>query len=65
MREKLSLYEWAGVREYWVVHPVEQTIMIFTLSEGRYSRPDVYGKGDELKAALLDNLVIDLNRVFR
>ncbi|MDD5392041.1 MAG: Uma2 family endonuclease [Thiothrix sp.] len=34
---KLRLYERHGVREYWVVHPVDRVVMMWTLcTDGRY-----------------------------
>ncbi len=35
LREKFDVYEEAGVREYWVVHPQEQTVLVYTLDEKR------------------------------
>jgi Uma2 family endonuclease len=65
MREKLSLFERAGVREYWIVHPFDLTVEVFALSEsGRYGKPEVYGPGDELRVGIFDDLTIDLEQVF-
>ena len=30
---KFDVYEASGVKEYWVVHPSEQTLLIYTLDE--------------------------------
>lgn len=38
LHEKFDVYEEAGVKEYWIVHPQEQTILVYTLaSDGKYS----------------------------
>lgn len=44
---KRRIYERAGVREYWLVHPQDRTLTIYTLADGRYGRPDIF----ELKGA--------------
>jgi Uncharacterized protein conserved in cyanobacteria len=62
---KLSTYEKSGVREYWVVHPGDKTVMIFSLSEtGEYGKPKVYAEKDEIPVNLFQDLVIYLGSVF-
>jgi Uma2 family endonuclease len=39
--EKRDAYERAGVREYWLVHPTDRTLMIYRLADGAYGRPEV------------------------
>ena len=40
--EKRDAYERAGVREYWLVHPTDLTLMIYRLApDGAYGRPVV------------------------
>lgn len=62
--EKFNLYERTGVKEYWLVEPEEQIVMVFTLENGRYGRPQVYSKDDSIKVSIFDNLIIDLKKVF-
>ena len=38
---KRRIYETAGVREYWLVHPEERILMIYRLEQGAYGKPDV------------------------
>jgi Uma2 family endonuclease len=38
---KRRIYEAAGVREYWLVHPEERILMIYRLEQGAYGKPDV------------------------
>lgn len=44
---KRRIYERAGVREYWLVHPQDRTLTVYTLTGGCYGRPDIF----ELKGA--------------
>lgn len=64
LKEKLSLYENKGVKEYWLVHPEDKTVMIFKLNEEEYKKPETYGKSDEIEVNLLGELVVNLNEVF-
>lgn len=34
MKSKYELYESAGVQEYWLVHPVEEYVVVYQLTEG-------------------------------
>lgn len=64
-KEKFQRYERAGVREYWLVDPVANTVMLFTLgADGRYGRPDVYGSEDKIKVGIFSDLEIDLQAAF-
>lgn len=38
---KLALYERHGVKEYWLVHPVDRVVTIYRLAQGSYGRPTV------------------------
>ncbi len=62
---KFDLYEKYGVREYWIVHSVEKTLMVFKLqSDGRYGAPYRYGNDGKVPVTLLGDLVVDLAEVF-
>ena len=66
MKIKLSLYEKHGVKEYWVVHPVDNIVLVFKLSKNKmYGKPEVYTEEDKIKTAILEGLEIDHNKVFQ
>ena len=62
---KFPLYERHGVREYWVIYPVEESLMVFTLGEdGKFGRPQGYGRGDVATSSVLVGLELDVEEVF-
>lgn len=67
MKEKLSLYERSGVREYWIIHPVDKTLMVLRLGKNwKYGRPEIYSDKDKVAVCIFHgDLVIDLEVVFR
>jgi len=61
--DKFQEYEKAGIREYWIVDPSEQTIEIYTLENGTY---ELFGKwhiGETAKSKLLDGLEVSVEDV--
>jgi Uma2 family endonuclease len=66
LREKFDVYEEAGVKEYWVVHPQEQTLLVYTLDQNeKYTgirKP--YVRTDEVSPITLPGLTIRLEEVF-
>ncbi|MFH0925609.1 MAG: Uma2 family endonuclease, partial [bacterium] len=65
MKEKFFLYERVGVKEYWIVHPVEKIVMVFKLGMNReYGKPEIYAESDKIEVCILGQLTIDLKSVF-
>jgi Uma2 family endonuclease len=65
LKEKFLLYQKAGVKEYWVVHPTDRTVMAFTLGKGNaYGAPSTFIPGDQAPVATLPGLRIDLSQLF-
>lgn len=66
INEKFEVYEEAGVKEYWVVHPQEQTVLVYTLDkQGKYQgllKP--YIRTDKISPVALPGITIDLTEVF-
>lgn len=66
MKIKLALYERHGVKEYWVVHPTDNIIMVFKLDKKKmYGKPVVYSEEDKISTPILEGLEIDLDQVFK
>lgn len=64
--EKYDLYERSGVKEYWVVFPLDQVLDVYLLDEeGKYQKHSTYEKDDVVKPSIFEDLEIDLSLVFR
>jgi Uma2 family endonuclease len=61
---KLRLYEKFGVREYWVVDPVGESIQVLRLVEGRLVAVESLGVDGALTSPLFPRLEIELSAVF-
>lgn len=61
---KLDLYQQAGVREYWVVSPEEETVLVFLLEDGKLLPHESCERGDMAKVTVLDDCFIELEKVF-
>ncbi|MDD5113776.1 MAG: Uma2 family endonuclease [Methylobacter sp.] len=60
MNTKRSLYEQHGLKEYWLVHPEDRWLMVYTLDEqGRYGQPGVFGMDEPTAVQLFPDLSID------
>jgi Uma2 family endonuclease len=61
---KYEVYEAAGVPEYWVVHPDERTLLIYTLESGHYRASRLFTFGDRVTSQALPGFELDLDEVF-
>jgi len=62
---KFELYQRNGVKEYWVIHPAEHSLLVFKRGEdGRYGAADRYADKDAVPVTLLGDLVVHLDEVF-
>ncbi|MDO6436618.1 Uma2 family endonuclease [Cyclobacterium sp. 1_MG-2023] len=61
---KYEVYEASGVKEYWVIHPDERTLLIYTLEGGTYQPSRLFTLGDRVNSQALAGFVLDLDEVF-
>jgi len=60
MNAKRSLYQQHGVQEYWIIHPEDRWIIVYTLDEqSRYGQPGVFGMDDATRVQRFSDLSID------
>lgn len=61
---KFHLYEKYGVREYWMVDPVNQYVEVYVLQEGVFVRQGVYDEADTFTSPVLGDKVVEVRLVF-
>ncbi len=60
MDSKRSLYQRHGVQEYWIIHPEDRWILVYTLdAQGRYGQPGVFGMDEPTVVQRFPELSID------
>ncbi len=64
MREKFSLYEESGVREYWVVYPEYFQVQVFDLINDKFISRGFYVKEDLIPVGIFEGFSIDTNLLF-
>ncbi len=55
---KRDLYQRAGVREYWLVHPVDRVLTIYVLQDGQYGGPEIAEMAGERAPAIFPEIII-------
>ena len=62
---KFELYEEAGIKEYWIVYPEEESVAVFVLNEnGKYNGASLYAGRDKINSAAIPGLIADLKEIF-
>ncbi len=60
MEKKRKLYERHGVKEYWIVHPTDRWLMVYTLgADGKYGEYQLFGLDEPANVGLFPELCID------
>jgi Uma2 family endonuclease len=66
MKSKFEVYEENGVREYWIVSPVEKNISVFVLNEqGKFIGLRPCADDEIMISTIFPELSVDLNEVFK
>jgi Uma2 family endonuclease len=66
VRLKYELYEEAGVKEYWIVNPVEENIVVHVLNnEGKFQAIKMYAAGHVIHSSCTESLQIDVKEIFK
>ncbi|MBE7176107.1 MAG: Uma2 family endonuclease [Mucilaginibacter polytrichastri] len=64
LRLKKDIYEQFGVKEYWIIDPMQKTIEIYVLEEDAYQLAIKKGDQDIVSSTLLRQLVIRPEQIF-
>jgi Uma2 family endonuclease len=60
---KRRLYERAGVREFWLVHPMDRVLTVYRLIGTEYGRPDTQALEGETPVGVLPGVVVRWDEV--
>lgn len=64
LKNKYEVYEESGVNEYWIIHPSEKTLLIYTLLDKKYVPSRLFTLGDKVKSKAINGFEMDLDEVF-
>lgn len=64
LKLKYAVYEESGVKEYWVIHPIEQTLLIYTLTDGKYQSSGLFVSGDYVESSCIEGFRLNLEEIF-
>lgn len=65
LNKNMALYERAGIKEHWLIHPLDRIILCRRLHmEGKFERPLVYSEADMIPVHILPGLTLDLYPIF-
>ena len=64
LQHKYEVYQESGVKEYWIIQPIEQTLLIYTLQNGHYVSSRLKTSGDVVTSSVLPGFSLDLEEFF-
>jgi Uma2 family endonuclease len=65
-KDKFNIYQEHGVREYWIIHPNDETVNVFVLDEnGKFQFKGIFSGDDKIPVHIFNgDLEVDLTEVF-
>ena len=64
VQDKFQLYEESGVKEYWIVYPLEKLVDVFLLENNKYRLVKKYVHDDIVPVNIFQSLNISLTDIF-
>ena len=61
---KFNLYEENGVLEYWIVNPLEESVLIYSLVNDKYVATKPLIDGEKIKSPLFPELDFEIAKIF-
>ena len=60
---KRTEYARAGIQEYWIVDPEQETVTVLSLSGDVYAEGDLFGRGDVVSSSLLPEFALPVAEI--
>lgn len=65
MKEKFDLYQESKIPEYWLIHPSDETVIIYALNDnGEYIGSKPYLSGDTINSLALTGFTLEVASLF-
>lgn len=64
LKTKYEVYEEAGVQEYWVVSPQDNTFLVYRLTDGKYVPLRTMVAGDTFTSSVVEGFSLNLAELF-
>lgn len=64
LQNKYEVYEESGVKEYWIIQPEDQTLMVYTLVNNKFQPSRLLTSGDEISSIVIPGLAFNLEDLF-
>lgn len=64
IKKKFDLYEENLIKEYWVIHPEEKTVLVYSLQNGKYIGSRLYGEDDFIVTEVLKGIELKAEDLF-
>lgn len=65
LQNKYEVYQESGVEEYWILHPSEQTLLIYSLDKGSFVPSRLFTSGDKVGSPIIPGFSLDLRDFFK
>jgi Uma2 family endonuclease len=62
--EKKAIYEWFGVKEYWLIDPANRVMEVFSLQNGKYALHAFVAEEGQATSALLEGFEVHSSDIF-
>jgi Uma2 family endonuclease len=64
IKKKFDLYEENQIKEYWILHPEEKTVIVYSLQNNKYIGSRLYGEDDLIVTEVLQGIEIKAEDLF-
>lgn len=64
MKDKFEIYQVAGVKEYWLVEPNDEFVIVYNLEKGVYVGSKPYTRGEAVQSKVLEKLALPVDDIF-